>query len=114
MEALPCRPLISRTNAISPVVSCNKVATWIANNRHFQLLECLNDVFTETILVRQRVARIVDAAVNATSHVPRLRSMRLCAQSRHGLGLLDKSLLCKTAVNIVVDLCDLVGWVNAD
>lgn len=51
MDVLPCRPLIPGTNAISPVVSCNKITAWIANDRYFQFLERLDDVFAETILV---------------------------------------------------------------
>ena len=48
----------------------SKVAAGVPHNGHVELLQRLDDVFAETVLVRQRVAGVVDAAIYAAAHVP--------------------------------------------
>ena len=49
--ALPSRPVLSRANAIQPMVCSDKVATGISNYRHIEVFESINDIFAEAVLV---------------------------------------------------------------
>lgn len=52
------------------MIRSNKVTTRISHNRTVELLEGLNDILSETILIRQGISGVVDAAVDAATHVP--------------------------------------------
>jgi len=52
------------------MIRSDKVTTGISHNRAVELLHGLDDILSETILVGERVAGIVDAAVDAATHVP--------------------------------------------
>lgn len=52
------------------MVGSNKVTTWVPYNGAIEFLESLNNVLSETVLIRERVARVVDSTVDASSHVP--------------------------------------------
>lgn len=55
------------------MIRSNKVTTWISHNRAVELLEGLNDILSETILIGQGISGVVDAAVDAATHVPVIR-----------------------------------------
>jgi hypothetical protein len=52
------------------MVCSNKVTAWVSNNGAVELLHGLDDILSEAILVREGVTRVVDAAVDAATHVP--------------------------------------------
>ena len=55
----------TRANAVLPVVAGDKIAAGIAHNRGPQLLDEGEDVAAKAFFVGGRMARLVDAAVNA-------------------------------------------------
>src|SRR5688572_2546422 len=63
------RPLIFRADPVFPVVAGEKVAAGIAHDGYTQLARQLQHVLPEAILVRSRVARLVDPAVDTTTQV---------------------------------------------
>jgi hypothetical protein len=67
---LPSRPVLPRTNTIQPMVGSDKITTWIPYDRYIKIFECIDNIFAEAVLVGKRVARVVNAAVDASSHVP--------------------------------------------
>jgi hypothetical protein len=98
----PSRSLLPRPNTIKPMIRSNKVTTRISHNRTVELLEGLNDILSETILVRQGISGVVDAAVDAATHVPVPR-MSGCDSSAEGEA---GDLLCETAIDVILDLGD--------
>ena len=64
------RTLVPGPNTIEPVVSGNKVASWVADDRTIQLLESLDYILAEAVVIRQRAAGVIEAAVDATTHMP--------------------------------------------
>ena len=93
-ELWSLRALVFRSNAVDPMVCCDKVASRIAHDWHVELFERIDHVFAEAVLVDQvfvRVLRVVQAAVDASSHV-----------------------LSETAIYVVVDLAELVGGEDGD
>ena len=67
---LPRGSLVLRTNTIKPVIGSAEVSSRIPNNRNVELFQRAHDVLSETILVGQRVTGVIDAAVDASAHVP--------------------------------------------
>jgi len=65
----PLWPVGFRTNAIKPVICGDKVAAGVANNGDPEFLERFNDILAEAVFVGQRVAWVVDAAVDAPAYV---------------------------------------------
>jgi hypothetical protein len=59
--SIPARSLVPWTYTIQPMVSSDEVAARVSDHRHIQVLERINDIFAEPILVRERVAGIVDS-----------------------------------------------------
>lgn len=52
------------------MIGCYKIPTRISHHRYLELFESLNDVFAEASLIREGIARVVDAAIYAAAHVP--------------------------------------------
>lgn len=74
MHPLP-PAFLARPDAVLPMVRGAKVSAGVAHDRDVELLHGLDDVLAEAALVGEGVARVVDAAVNASSHVPRAGSL---------------------------------------
>lgn len=51
------------------MVRCDEVAAGVADDGHFYLFHGFDDVGAEAVGVGERVARIVDSAVDAAAHV---------------------------------------------
>ena len=66
----PCWSLVFGANTIEPVVSCAKVTAGIPNDGDVEPLQRLQNIRAEAILIGQWVARIINAAIDAASHVP--------------------------------------------
>jgi hypothetical protein len=65
----PSRPLLLGTNTILPMIRRNKVTAGIPHDRAVQLLHGLDDIFAEAVLIGQGVSGVVDATVDAATHV---------------------------------------------
>jgi hypothetical protein len=65
----PSRSLLLGTNTILPMICRNKVTAGIPHDRAVQLLHGLDDIFAEAVLIRQGVSGVVDATVDAATHV---------------------------------------------
>jgi hypothetical protein len=62
-------PLIPGSDAVLPMVCCNKIATRISDDGALELPKCVHYVLAVAILIRQGVARIVETTVDATAHM---------------------------------------------
>lgn len=62
--------ILPGTDAVEPVVGCDKITTWIPHNGTIELFERFNYIAAKTILIRERVSRVIDAAVDTATHVP--------------------------------------------
>lgn len=69
MEDLLPRTFFLRSNPILPMIRSAEIPTRIPHHGRIQLLQSLNHIFSESILVRKWIAWVVDAAVDASSHV---------------------------------------------
>ena len=67
---LPRGALVLGTDTIEPVVGSAEVASRIPNDGDVEVFQGSEDVLPEAILVGQRVTGVVDAAVDASAHVP--------------------------------------------
>jgi hypothetical protein len=47
-----------------------KIAARVAYDWHIEFLEGFNDVFAEASLIRQRIAGVIYAAIDAAAHMP--------------------------------------------
>jgi hypothetical protein len=90
---LPLWSVLFWSNTVEPMVCGYEVSARIPHYRHIEFLERFNDVFAETSLIGQRVAGVVNAAVDATAHVPgaRLvsRKKKACTHTTPGTGRLS-------------------------
>ena len=57
------------------MISRAEVPAGVSDNRDVELLQRLKDIFPEPIFIRERVSGVIDAAVNASTHVPISESM---------------------------------------
>ena len=64
------RALIPGADSIHPAIRRAEVTTRVSDYRRVQFLQGLDDVLAEAILIGQRVARVVDATVDAATHMP--------------------------------------------
>lgn len=48
---LPSRSILPGTNAIQPMICSHKVTTGVSYYRHIKIFECIDDIFTEAVLV---------------------------------------------------------------
>ena len=55
---------------VKPVVCGYEVAAGISDNRTVEFLESFNDVLAKAICVSEGVSWVVNAAIDAPSHVP--------------------------------------------
>src|SRR5262249_34560190 len=67
IEAL--RPLFFRADTIFPVVAGNEVAPGIADDGRPELLDQGQHVAAKSVLVRSRMARLIDAAIDAAAQM---------------------------------------------
>jgi len=93
-----------------------KVSARIPHYRHIEFLESFNDVLAEASLIGERVAGIVNAAVDAAAHVPGAWSVsrKRNTHPTPAAGRLFLSLLSESSIDIVVDLSDLVRRMYSD
>jgi hypothetical protein len=63
------RAVFGGTHAVLPAVAGHEVAAWITNDADPELTDEVEDVGPEAVLVRQRVARLVQAGVDTPAHV---------------------------------------------
>ena len=70
-HARSCRsgPLVARPDAVLPVVAGHEVATRVADGRHAEPSDEVDDVVAPAIGIRRRVPRLVDPAVDRPAHV---------------------------------------------
>lgn len=61
--------LISWSDTVKPVVSGDEIASWIADYRTVELLECFNDILTKAIAVRKGVSWLVESAIYTATHM---------------------------------------------
>lgn len=67
--SIPRGSLVFWTHAITPMIGCDKITSWVPHNRYSELFQRFNDVFTVAILIRKGIARVINAAVYAAAHV---------------------------------------------
>ena len=65
----PAWTLFFRADAVLPVIAGKKIAARVAHVVDAQLAHKRNDILAEALLIRFRVARLVDAAVNGTAEM---------------------------------------------
>ena len=63
------RPVPLGADAILPTVAGHEVATGITDGRRTKLTDQLDDVLAETVLIRLRMTRLVDAVIHATAQM---------------------------------------------
>src|SRR6185369_16258005 len=64
-----CRTRLDRADTILPAVSGDKIATWIAQNRHTEAAQRIEHVLTEAVCISQRRVGFVYPTINATTEV---------------------------------------------
>ena len=60
----PLGPLLPGTHTVLPVEAGDEIAAGVAHQGHPQLFDHFDHVLAEALLIRLRVARLIDAAVN--------------------------------------------------
>jgi hypothetical protein len=91
------------------MVGCDKIPAWISHNRNIEIFESVDDIFAEAVLIGERITGVVNAAVNASSHMP------VIWVSEHGCEIgVPTRLLGETSIYVVVYLCNFVRRMNGD
>lgn len=70
MIILPGGTLVLRTDTIEPVISSAEVAARITNDGNIEVFQRAENVLAEAVLVGEWVTGVIDAAVDASAHVP--------------------------------------------
>ena len=52
------------------MIGCNEIATRVSYYWHIQFFESLDYILSKAIRVREWIARIIDATVDASTHMP--------------------------------------------
>src|SRR5690606_24931566 len=68
-EVEAARALLARAHRVLPAEARDEVAAGVADGAHAELLDELDDVVTESVGIRARVARLVDARVDVSPEV---------------------------------------------
>jgi hypothetical protein len=68
------RPVLFRPDAVEPVVAGNKISSGITNDRHAELADFVQNVFTKSARVRELRPGIVDSLVDGAAQVLQKRS----------------------------------------
>ena len=63
------RPARHGADAVFPVKTGDKIPARITDNRHTELFHCLNDIGAETEIIRQRMARLVNATIDGAAEM---------------------------------------------
>jgi hypothetical protein len=56
------------------VVGSTEITTGIPNNRDVEVLQRLQYILSETILIGKWTSRLVDASIDASTHMPKVAS----------------------------------------
>lgn len=67
---LPSLSVLHGANRILPVVGSNEVTARVSHAGDIELLEGVENVQTETVLIRKGVSRVIDTAVDTATHMP--------------------------------------------
>src|SRR5690554_723403 len=63
------RTIPLRANSVAPVVSADKIAAGIPDERHLHRAQGIQHVTSQTVFIRQRIAGIINPAVDRTPQV---------------------------------------------
>lgn len=102
----PLGSILTRPDAILPVVRRHKVASRIPDHGDVELTQGGEDVLPETVLVGERTPGLINASVDATAHVSKVVSQpasQLCDEL-HCVFLLSKPSICH-GINLRQTLC---------
>ena len=78
------RAVLYWSNAIQPVVAGNKIPSGIANDRHSELTDLVENVFTKSVSIRELRSRIVDALVDGAPQMFQERAEQIAIERRDG------------------------------
>lgn len=99
------------------MVRRDEISSRVANDGTIQLLHSLDNVLAEAVFIRERIAWVIDAAVDAAAHVSRSVSISPHVQNIFFFSVAvgkRTCVLCETSIDIVVDLGHLVCWIDGD
>jgi hypothetical protein len=96
-----------------PMIRSDKVTTGISHNRAVEILHGLDDILSETIFIGERVAGVVDATVDAATHVSRDCPLSLVHVNIHWRKR-QQDILGEAAIGVVFDLGELVRGIDSN
>ncbi len=82
-EVEPGRALFARADAVLPVVGGHEIAAGIANDRHVQFPDEVDDVAAHAVRVGGRMAGLVDAGVDGAAEVLEERAVEPVVDGRN-------------------------------
>jgi hypothetical protein len=128
---LPGGTLVLRTDTIEPVISSAEVAARIPNDGNIEVFQRAENVLAEAVLVGEWITGVIDAAIDASAHVPIENGLVPCSilrrvlnrakvkQAGSSTGIASAMAkrhdsLSKAGIDIGIDLRNATGRVDGD